>query len=411
MLKKTLPSIITSGTALLALLVGQVLSQESDNGVSYKLQYFHDNNLVDVLTNTIAAALRLGEHGHANVNYLVDAITGASRTDIHGSQIGPDGITGASIKSPSVDGITSASETGEKRRQISAGFSYARDFIQWLRGNGGANDNPTTLSITGINGVENDYTSRTLSAGISQDLLERNTTLAASVSRSFDQYRPAPRFIPSSSDEGWNYLGDGRRLTDHVDLAFTQGITTTTVASVLVGWSYDQGYLSRPYYTYLISDSTAVPDDSGGGGIYYHENLPATKSAMTISGKLNQYIPLLKGCSLHATYRYYDDAWALKSHTIELELYARVLDHFIIRPAGRLYTQSSAFFYQDVYTMPMLYMTTDFKYRESMTASLGLKLIWELDDFIKPQGVPFFGLYPTSLDIAADYYRRTGHAR
>ena len=366
------------------------------NNVSYTFQYYHDANLVDVISNIISAGLKLGDHSRADVNYLVDAITGASRKDIHGSQIGPDGISGASIKSTPLDGIMSASLTSEKRRQVTGTFSYNRDFIKMLFNGGTDNDDPATLSLTGINSEENDYTSRTAAASVSQDLFQRNTTTAFSFSRSFDKYRPEARYVPVTANEGWDYFGDGKRLTDHFDAVLTQGITTTTVISLLAGYTYDRGYLSRPYYTYKI------------GNIYYHENLPAQHQSYTLTGKINQYIPLLKGCALHGTYRYYEDSWKMKSHTVEMELYSRIFDHIVLRPQLRWYKQNAAFFYQDVYTVPLQYMTTDFKYRSSNALSEGLKLSWELNDFVKPEGVPFFGIYPVSFDIGLDCYQRSG---
>jgi hypothetical protein len=384
-------TIVMLGMALI-LFTPRLFSGESD-GVSYKFQYYGDNNDVDVFSNTVTAGKQLGSKTHVSVSYLVDAITGASRKDIRSTMQGVDGITGASAVKP--DGITGASPTAERRHQVSATLSFVNDFIKWLRKDQN-NDDPTTFSVTGINSTESDYTSRTISAAVSQDLFQRNTTLGALVSRGFDQYQPVSRFTPSSSDEGWNFFGDGRRLTDRLSLSLTQGITTTTVASVIWGYAYDRGYLARPYYVYEIGDTL------------YREHLPPRHRSMTVTGRLNQYLPVGGGMSLHLDYRYYADSWELISHTISAELYTRIGENFIIRPSYRFYTQSDAFFYADVYPKSQRYMTTDFKYRHGITHSAGLKLSWELRDVIKPTDSPFFALFPVEADIAGDLYMRTG---
>jgi hypothetical protein len=370
------------------------------NSVSYKFQYYKDNNIVSVLTNLISTTFGIGEHTHIGADFLADAITGASRRDHHQNPPGPDGITSASPRRAGVDAVTSATPTDETRKQFSGSLSYTRDFLKLLRAGDAQRDDPTTLGLSGITSSENDYSSNTFGLSLSQDLLQRNLTLALSWSRSFDQYRPPARYIPSSSDEGWNYLGNGHRKTNHIDAAITEGVTTTTETSLMAGIMDDRGYLARPYYSYKINDT------------YYPENLPPTHAAMTVTAKVNQFLPIVKGWALHGTYRYYKDSWAQQSHTLEFELYTRLFDHIILRPLVRYYTQTSAFFYQDVYTTVPRYLTTDFRYRAGHATSGGAKFIWELDDFVKPENGSLLGLWiiPTSFDVSFDYYGRSSTA-
>jgi hypothetical protein len=363
------------------------------NGLDYKFQYYRDNNDVTVTSNAINLGAKLGEKGHLAVGYLVDGITGASRRDIHGTSQGIDGITGASAVVP--DGITSASpEVREHRHQVSGTLSFTHDFIKMVSADKN-NDDPTVMSVTGVNSQENDYTSRTFSAALSQDLFQRNTTLGVRYGKSFDQFRPDARYTPRN-DDGWFFFGNGKRETERVSASLSQGITTTTVAALIWGYVYDRGYLSRPYYMIEIDS------------LYYHENLPVKRRSMTITGRLNQYIPAGSGLSLHIDYRYYTDSWNLVSHTLSGELYIRLGDFFILRPLYRFYMQSNAFFYADVYTEPVQYLTTDFKYRQSQTHTAGLKFSWQLRDFVKPEENRFFAFYPVAVDVAGEFYQRTG---
>ena len=54
------------------------------------------------------------------------------------------------------------------------------------------------------------------------------------------------------------------------------------------------------------------------------------------------------------------------------------------------------------------YLTTDFKFRECITNTIGLNLIYEVKDLFKPEDAPFFSLYPVNINIAANYMMRTG---
>jgi hypothetical protein len=369
---------------------------ESD-AIDYKFQYYTDDNGVNVSSNAASITKKLGESGGLSVSYLVDAITGASRRDNRGAKPETgvvDAVTNATKLIP--DAVTSASPTAEQRHQVGGTLSFTHDFIKMMSSDKN-NDDPTSVSLTGINSQETDYTSRTVSLALSQDLFQRNTTISARAGKSFDQYSPAVRFLGAAqADPGWNYFGSGARQTDNVSLSLTQGLSVTTIATVNVGYVFDRGYLGRPYYVYKINDQ------------FRHELVPDQKKSLTVTCMLNQFIPAGSGISLHAEYRYYADSWELTSHTAGLEVNFRIGDYFVLRPSYRYYMQSGAFFYKDVYDSTDYFLTTDLKYRAGQTQTAGLKMSWEIRDFIKPENSPFFALYPLAFDIAANYYWRSG---
>jgi hypothetical protein len=367
-------------------------------GVDYKLQYYTDNNGVQVASNAATVAKKLSDHWGVSVSYLVDAITGASRRDHHGlkpdTSVAPDAVSGAT-KSVT-DAVTSATPTNELRHQVSGTLSLTNDFIKMMSSDKN-NDDPTVASLTGINSQENDYTSRTVSLALSQDLFQRNTTIGVRAGKSFDLYSPATRFLAAAKYlSGWNYFGDGQRQTDNISLSITQGLSVTTIATCNVGYVFDRGYLGRPYYVYKIGD------------VYNHEQVPDQKKSLTVAGILNQYIPLGTGIAVRVEYRYYADSWELTSHTVGAEVSFRLGDYFIVRPLYRYYMQTGTFFYKDLYDSADFYLTTDLKYRGGVTQTAGIKLSWELRDFVKPESAGIFALYPVAIDIAANYYRRSG---
>lgn len=388
---------------LLGALSGIVLASGSSDEIDYKYQYYHDNNLVDVHTNTVTIKKKLNDNFSISLSGLVDAITGASRKDTRGiinssalaSNNDVDAVTSGTKK---IDAITSASKTAEKRFQPSLTIILFKDFIRAISKNSNS-DNPTTITLTGINSKENDYLSRTVSGSFSQDLFERNTTIGFRYGKTFNTQNPASRFIPENNP-GWNYFGEGsgQRQTDNFSASLTQGITTTTIAEIIYGYSLDRGYMARPYYVSRID------------GQFYNENVPVSRNSSTVTVLLNQYIPLGKGMSLHCNYRYYQDSWSQIGNTLEAELYTYLTDNLILRPSGRIYSQSSTFFYKDIYEKTDRYVTTDLKYRGGKTYSMGLKLTYAIKDFVKPEDKSFFSIFPVAFDIGFDYYIRESPA-
>ncbi len=380
-------------------LSGIVIASGSSDEIDYKYQYYNDNNMVNVNSNAVNIKKKINDNLSVSLGGLIDAISGASRKDNRGaiksSALASNNVDGVSSGSRKIDAITSASKTDEKRYQPSLTLIIFKDFFKG-KGKESNSDNPTTITVTGINSSENDYLSRTISGSLSQDLFERNTTIGIRYGKTFNKQFPATRFIPENSNPGWSYFGEGtgKRQTDNFSASLTQGITTTTIVQLIYGYSYDRGYMARPYYVSRI------------GNQFYNENLPVYRNSSTITALLNQYIPLGKGFSLHCNYRYYQDSWSQISHTFEAELYSYLTDHLIIRPSGRYYSQSSSFFYKDTYNLTDRYLTTDLKYRGGKTYTLGLKLTYSIKDFVKPENRSFFSFFPVSVDIGFDYFIR-----
>jgi hypothetical protein len=392
MLKTTLLSVVS--------LAAMAVASGSSDEIDYKYQYYHDNNMVNVHSNVVNIKKRLNDNFSVSLGGLIDAISGASRKDTRGfiknSAIASN--SSAETVTPggnTVDATTSASKTDEKRFQPSLTIIFFKDFFKG-KGKESNSDNPTTITVTGINSSENDYLSRTISGSLSQDLFERNTTIGVRAGKTFNTQFPASRFVPGNDNAGWNYFGEGtgKRQTDNISASLTQGITTTTIVQLVGGYSYDRGYMAKPFYVYKMNDQ------------FRYEKLPVCRNSYTLTALINQYIPLGKGFSLHCNYRYYEDSWAQKSHTIEGELYSYITDNLVIRPSGRFYTQTSSFFYKDAYDSTDTYLTTDLKYRGGKTWTAGLKLSYIIKDFVKPEGGGFFSFFPVSIDLGFDYFLR-----
>lgn len=363
---------------------------ETGDYIQTRFQYFSDNNDVEVLTSTTSFGATLLRWMGLTGTYTTDGITGASRRDIRGAE--------------GFDGITAASPDTERRHEIRAELSLKSRLIRWLP-RMEESGNHTDVTIGGIYGTEPDYRSQTALVSLTQELFDETTIASVLLSRSNDRFRPAERFIPYA-DQGWNFLGNGKRITDRVSGSISQVLSATTLVTLTSEYAYDRGYLSRPYHVYGITGIDPATGDTIA--LFYPESAPQEKRSVAGALQLTQYIPAARGASVVMNYRYYEDSWDIRSHTLAVSLNYRFAGNVIVSPTYRFYKQSASFFYSDVYASVPDYLTTDFRLGMLRTNSAGVTLSFELEHFMKPLDIPYVALFPVSLDIGANYMMRSG---
>ena len=222
---------------------------------------------------------------------------------------GVDAISSASWK---VDGVTSATRrAGEETR-----YSGALGVNQII--------GKATLSAGVGVSREDNYNSDYIYATIAQDLNKRNSTVALSVSRAWDDIYSTKigesRAFPRSKD------------TSTVGLSFTQTITPWTIAAIGHEYTMAEGYQAHPENVVYLTNAS-----------YTDEAHPETRYRNASVLRINQYLPW--SGAIHADYRYYHDSWGLGSNTIGLKYYQYLYDDLVLRLRGRFYTQGAADFY------------------------------------------------------------------
>ena len=174
---------------------------------------------------------------------------------------------------------------------------------------------PSGSISVGVNkSDENDYHS------IGQSLLgswhteSKNTTLNAGISVSNDDITP----------EGT--IAQDKRVTDWI-FGVTQVLTTNDIAQLNLGYSNGTGYFSDPYKS--------------------ADRRPENKEKFTVLGRWNHFFDRTQGSS-HLSYRYYQDTFDIKAHTLDTEYTQPISDGWTVTPSLRFYTQSAAYFYAGV---------------------------------------------------------------
>ena len=220
-----------------------------------------------------------------------------------------------SVSSASIDVITTASPYTEERTQTSVGLDYLRG--KWL------------MSLGYTKSEENDFLGNSLNFTISQDLFGDLTTVSLGYTLGWDE-------VGKRNDADFREEVDRQ----HYRIGLTQVLTKNMIAGFSVETITDEGYLNNPYRTVRYLDGT-------GGYAYEEEVYPNTRTSTAAAARLKYYLPYR--AALHGEYRYFSDTWGIVAHTGEIG-YAHPLDSgFIIEVKGRVYEQTAADFYSDLF--------------------------------------------------------------
>jgi len=258
------------------------------------LIHAYDGGGVEVIGPSVLIRKSIGSSFSASVNYYEDSITSAS-----------------------IDVVTTASPYTENRKEHSFTLEYLHD--------------STIISLGYNDSKESDYTSKTTSFGISQEMFGAMTTVTISYAQGADVV------MNNTSDE----------FEDEVDRRiYRLGISQVLSANALMGITWetitDQGFLNNPYR------SVRYVDNSPRGYSFQLEDYPKTRNSSTIALRAIYYLPYR--ASLSAGYRYFSDSWGINASNSELAY---------VHPLGstawtfdikyRFYQQSAATFYSDLY--------------------------------------------------------------
>ena len=173
-------------------------------------------------------------------------------------------------------------------------------------------------SVTvGINySNESDYRSSGASIRATRSNEDKNTTWNAGLNLSYDTINPTNRVV----------VGE-RKTTRDLTLGVTQVLTQRDIAQLILGYARGAGYFSDPYKAY--------------------DERPRQRNHTTALLRWNHHFERTEGTG-RFSYRYYDDSFGIKAHTITAEYVQPLARGWTLTPLLRLYSQSAASFYIDV---------------------------------------------------------------
>jgi hypothetical protein len=232
-----------------------------------------------------------------------------------------DMVTSASIDVE----VSGASEYKEERTQYSIGAEY-------LRGK-------TTYSLNYTDSKENDYQAATTTFGISQDLFGDLTTITMGFSRGNDIVR---RRDTTTNEIDRNFKEPTDRWSYRVGVSqiLTKSLITTLQLEVIT----DEGFLNNPYRSYRYVNPTDDRLFALAREIY-----PRTRTSNAVAVNGRYFLPYR--AAIHGGYRFFTDTWGINANTYEIG-YTHPWRQWTFEAGYRLYSQSHADFYRDLFDRP-----------------------------------------------------------
>lgn len=267
-----------------------------------------------------------------------------------------DAVSGAS---PAVS--SGADSTSDTRHELTAGFAHnIRDII-------------------GIEGYldysrEKDYSSKTPAITLKKDLFEKNTTLTAGYSRSFDAV--SGRFMP----------GKAERNTGGYFVGVTQVISPVMVAQLGYSRSSADGYMSEGIRLVPV-DGASASSCVAESATCIKEVFPDSRSRHAYLFAVNRYFlsglwGALEKASVKLQLRYYEDDWDISSRTGEVEYNKYLSNKALMRLNYRYYSQAKAFFVKDNYASTDAFLSSSPQLLNFTSSLAGVKLSYNIKEYV-----------------------------
>jgi hypothetical protein len=255
-----------------------------------------------------------------------------------------------------VDSITSASpaagnpvpvEFNEKRYEAGGGWTHRFGLF--------------SLGGTARYSDESDYTSYYASMRGQLEMGKKNTTLALTVGRGYDQ------ISNGVAAGGTTPLMEKTLHVGLTSLSLTQVLTPEVVGNLTFDLSDMHGYQANLYRRVPV------------GGMLRPENVPDLRLRAALYAGVRAFLPPSETVVV-AGYRFYADDWGVVAHTVELRAIQPIVDGLEVRLRVRAYTQSDADFYQEMYdsTDTGPYVTVDQKLSSFTAQTFGGQVGFEL---------------------------------
>ena len=260
------------------------------------------------------------------------------------------------ITSASIDVVTTASEYTEERKEKSVGVDY-------LTGK-------TSMSLSYTNSEESDYSANSVSFGITQDFFGDLTTLGISYARGWDTVR-------RNGDDVFEE--DAKRQMYGVNL--TQVLTKNLIVNLTYQGVTDEGFLNNPYRQVRFLDPAAAR-----GYSYQSELYPRTRTSSATAIRGLYYLPYR--ASVKGEFRHYTDTWGIGAWNAEVAYVHPLPKGFTLDLKYRYYTQTSADFYNDLFSRPdeQNFLARDKEMASFQTHTIGVGVSYEFE----MNWMPFF---------------------
>lgn len=344
MQSKTLMALTTSALALpgvTALTIAKADTPPANRVLSYRASSYQEDGLdndflligsadrYDIKIHQLRFAAPVGDRSSFSLESSYESMSGSSPW-----------YTVASVNGDTQVAMSGAS-IYEKRRDVTAA---ARRYFD--NGNLG-------LSFTVSN--ENDYRSNSTAIDGSYTLANNATTISAGLAYSDDEINP-------TDADRFNRIRSADKTNTSAFISLTQILNQFSIVQSGISTARSAGYLSDPY---KLADRR-----------------PAERNQFTWMTSWRRYFRDQQA-ALHADYRFYDDDYGIRSHTIEFSWHKTFKRQISLVPNIRYYRQTSADFFTSTTDFAQQFELNSSDYRLSQydALSAGLRINVEVGDY------------------------------
>lgn len=299
----------------------------------------------------------------------------------------------ASASTDRIDQVLSSPSSRDARMHADFGYSRENRARRRLLGLG-----------AGVSS-EYDYLSFNVAASWAQTSRDGNRQFSAAGQVFQDQvslYYPAELGGANGGGRVGSAGTDNRR-SYNLSLVLSQVLSKRLQASVGTELVYQSGLLSTPFHRVYFRET------GGALGTARTELLPRARWKYPVSLRLNYYATDL--VQLRGFYRFYNDDFGIRAHTLELETPVKVTPWLTLYPFYRYHTQTAATYFAPhlQHSVADAYYTSDYDLSAFQANKFGLGLryapLYGLTRFRTPFGGRVARL--KSLDLRYAYYRRS----
>ncbi|MDF1644656.1 MAG: DUF3570 domain-containing protein [Pseudomonadales bacterium] len=221
------------------------------------------------------------------------------------------------VSSASIDVVSTASAYDEERTETSIGVDYLHD--------------KTLINFGYTGSEENDYSASSFRFSISQDFFGDLTNLSIGYSQGSDE-------VGKTGDLSFKKDASSRNYQFNLSQILTKNLIVNTTFETIT----NQGFLNNPYRTVRYLDASV-----GLGYSYEAEKYPETRTSDAIAIRMMYYLQYR--ASLMLEYRYFTDTWNIEADNVTIRYTHPVGEHWIFETNVRVYSQTGADFYSDLY--------------------------------------------------------------
>jgi hypothetical protein len=200
---------------------------------------------------------------------------------------------------------------------------------------------------------ENDYESDAIALDAAFNSEDKLTTYSVAISGSKDEIEPTQGNVPT------NTLKDEKDIRS-AWMGVSRIVSKRAIVRFGLSYTFRDGFLTDPY---KLNDKR--PDER--------------KEWAASAGYRHFFVGA--NAALHADYRFFDDDWGVRSHTIDIAWHQNINQHLRLVPFMRYYSQTEADFFGNFVDFSNDYYADDYRLSSFGAFSGGLRGVLNLDDW------------------------------